>query len=55
MAKLEEKLLRNSFDSHLLAAAWILTELVRVGFFCINLLGVSFLWESMLFSFPFPF
>lgn len=52
MAKLKAKVLRNSCGSRLLAVTGVLTELIMVGFFCIRLLSVSFLWETVLF-FPF--
>lgn len=51
MAKRKAKVLRTSCGSHLLVVTWVLTELIMVGFFCISLLGVSFLWETVLFFF----
>lgn len=54
MAKLKAKVLRTSCGNHLLVVTWVLTELIMVGFFCISLLGVSFLWETVLFFFFFP-
>lgn len=51
MAKLKAKVLRTSCGNHLLVVTWVLTELIMVGFFCISLLGVSFLWETVLFFF----